>query len=244
MTMLDRMRRHKNWLKWSLVLVVLAFIALYIPASNNSATGAGLNDAVATVEGSDVTVAEFRQAYNRQMQAYRSAYGANMDERLLRQLGIDQRIVQQLIEEEIALVEAKRLGISASDEEVRARILAIPSFQENGQFIGYERYRQMLQVQNPPVRESDFEGIQPWRGLRPCSPDGLPYLGRSARIKNLVVATGHGMMGISLGPITGKLVSQLVCGEKPEIDLALLSPDRWGQSSLMRMRRFLVIDSR
>ena len=157
MTMLDRMRRHKNWLKWSLVLVVLAFIALYIPASNNSATGAGLNDAVATVEGSDVTVAEFRQAYNRQMQAYRSAYGANMDERLLRQLGIDQRIVQQLIEEEIALVEAKRLGISASDEEVRARILAIPSFQENGQFIGYERYRQMLQVQNPPVRESDFE---------------------------------------------------------------------------------------
>src|SRR5690606_26523884 len=122
MTMLDRMRRHKNWLKWSLVLVVLAFIALYIPASNNPANGAGLSEAVATVDGNDVTVAEFRQAYNRQMQAYRSAYGANMDERLLRQLGIDQRILQQLVEEEIAMVEARRLGITASDEEVRARI--------------------------------------------------------------------------------------------------------------------------
>ena len=157
MTMLDRMRRHKNWLKWSLVLVVLAFIALYIPASNNSANGAGLNDAVATVEGNEVTVGEFRRAYARQMDAYRQAYGANMDERLLRQLGIDQRIVQQLIEEEVSLAEAKRLGITASDEEVRQRILGIPAFQENGQFIGMERYRQMLQMQNPPMRESDFE---------------------------------------------------------------------------------------
>ncbi|CAN5856877.1 peptidylprolyl isomerase [soil metagenome] len=157
MTMLDRMRRHKNWLKWSLALVVLAFIALYIPAGNNSANGAGMNDAVATVEGNPVTVAQFRRAYTRQMAAYRSAYGANMDERLLRQLGIDQRILQQLIEEEIAIAEAKRLGITATDAEVKQRILAIPSFQENGQFIGYGRYRQMLQMQNPPVRESDFE---------------------------------------------------------------------------------------
>jgi peptidyl-prolyl cis-trans isomerase D len=155
--MLDRMRRHKNWLKWSLVLVVLAFIALYIPSANDPAGGAGLNQAVATVEGNEVTVAQFRQAYERQMQAYRSAYGANMDERLLRQLGIDQRIVQQLIQEEISAAEAKRLGITASDEEVKQRILAIPAFQENGHFIGFDRYRQMLQMQNPPVRESDFE---------------------------------------------------------------------------------------
>ena len=95
MTMLDRMRRHKNWLKWSLALVVLAFIALYIPATNNSANGAGMNDAIATVEGNNVTVAQFRRAYARQMEAYRSAYGATMDERLLRQLQIDQRIVSR-----------------------------------------------------------------------------------------------------------------------------------------------------
>src|SRR5918993_1377537 len=158
MTMLDRMRRHKNWLKWSLALVVLAFVLLYIPDFvRGPATGAGLSDAIATVDGNEVTVGEFRLAYARQMDQYRSMYGGQMDERMLRQLGIDQRVLQGLIEEEISLAEARKLGIAASDEEVKGRILAIPSFQENGQFIGYDRYRQMLQMQNPPVRESDFE---------------------------------------------------------------------------------------
>lgn len=52
-----------------------------------------------------------------------------------------------------------------------------------------------------------------WKGYRPCTPDGLPYLGRSAKISNLIVATGHGMMGLSLGAATGKLVSQIATGQ-------------------------------
>jgi D-amino-acid dehydrogenase len=80
----------------------------------------------------------------------------------------------------------------------------------------------------PAFEPGDFENVQPWRGLRPCSPDGLPYLGRSRRVANLVVATGHAMMGLSLGPITGRLVSELVSGERPAFDLSLLSPDRYG----------------
>ncbi|MEO1009776.1 MAG: FAD-dependent oxidoreductase [Bacteroidota bacterium] len=63
-------------------------------------------------------------------------------------------------------------------------------------------------------------------GLRPVSPDGLPYIGRFPDISNLVVATGHAMMGWSLGPATGKLVQQLVDGKKPEIDLTPFQPDR------------------
>jgi len=158
MTMLDRMRRHKNWLKWSLALVVLAFVLLYIPDFlRGSANGAGLNDAIATVEGRDITVNQFRRAYQRQIQQYRSAYGASMDERLLKQLGIDQRIVQQMIQEEASLAEAKRIGITASDAEVRERILALPAFQENGQFIGDQRYRQLLRMQTPPMRPDEFE---------------------------------------------------------------------------------------
>ncbi|MCB4800345.1 NAD(P)/FAD-dependent oxidoreductase, partial [Neotamlana laminarinivorans] len=47
-------------------------------------------------------------------------------------------------------------------------------------------------------------------GLRPCSPDGLPYIGKSSKCKNLTIATGHAMMGWSLGPATGKLVSEIV----------------------------------
>ncbi len=79
----------------------------------------------------------------------------------------------------------------------------------------------------PKFALEDFAGIQPWRGLRPCSPDGLPYLGRTAQFSNLTIATGHAMMGLSLGPVTGRLVSEMVSGEKPSLDLTLLNPDRY-----------------
>jgi D-amino-acid dehydrogenase len=65
-----------------------------------------------------------------------------------------------------------------------------------------------------------------WYGLRPCSPDGLPYIGRSRKIKNLVLATGHSMLGISLAPGTGKLVSEIVSGVTPSVALDLFDPDR------------------
>ncbi len=66
-----------------------------------------------------------------------------------------------------------------------------------------------------------------WHGLRPCSPDGLPYIGRSSRLKNLIIATGHSMMGLSLGPGTGKLVSELISGGKTSISLQAFDPERY-----------------
>lgn len=79
----------------------------------------------------------------------------------------------------------------------------------------------------PEFTEADFEGIQPWRGLRPCSPDGLPYLGRSQRHSNLTIASGHAMMGLSLGPITGRLVAELLSDTPPSLDIRLLAPERF-----------------
>jgi D-amino-acid dehydrogenase len=79
----------------------------------------------------------------------------------------------------------------------------------------------------PEFTPGDFAEVQPWCGLRPCSPDGLPYLGRAARFSNLTIATGHAMMGLSLAPITGCLVGQLIAGERPSHDLGLLAPDRF-----------------
>lgn len=64
-------------------------------------------------------------------------------------------------------------------------------------------------------------------GLRPCSPDGLPYVGRVARFSNLSVATGHAMMGISLGPITGKLMAEILSDEPLSCSMEGLSPDRY-----------------
>ena len=79
----------------------------------------------------------------------------------------------------------------------------------------------------PDFTPDDFHDLPVWRGLRPCAPDGLPYIGRFARHANLTAATGHAMMGLSLAPITGQLIAQLLSGEKPSIDLTALSPDRF-----------------
>lgn len=79
----------------------------------------------------------------------------------------------------------------------------------------------------PDFAPDDFANVPVWRGLRPCSPDGLPYVGRTALYSNLSVATGHAMMGLSLGPVTGKLMAEILSGESPSIDTRLLSPDRY-----------------
>jgi D-amino-acid dehydrogenase len=77
------------------------------------------------------------------------------------------------------------------------------------------------------LRLEDLKVREIWRGLRPLTPDGLPIVGRPRRFGNLIIATGHAMLGISLGPITGKLVSQLAQGEEPMVDLSALAPDRF-----------------
>lgn len=66
-----------------------------------------------------------------------------------------------------------------------------------------------------------------WHGLRPCSPDGLPYIGKSKTIKNLTIATGHAMMGLSLGPGTGKLVQQIIDQDQLSIWIEPFDPDRY-----------------
>ncbi len=158
MTMLDRMRRHRNWLKWSLGLVCLAFVLFYIPDFlRGTGADAASGDTIAKVDGREITTGEFRRSYQAQLQAYRSAYGGNMSEQLLKQLGVDQQILQSMVDERAALSEADRLGISASDEEVRQRIFSMPAFQENGAFIGEQRYQQLLRMQSPPLTPADFE---------------------------------------------------------------------------------------
>jgi D-amino-acid dehydrogenase len=63
-------------------------------------------------------------------------------------------------------------------------------------------------------------------GLRPLSPDGLPYIGKSSKCNNLTIATGHAMMGWSMGTATGKLVSEIVSDKRTSLDLLAYHPDR------------------
>ena len=66
-----------------------------------------------------------------------------------------------------------------------------------------------------------------WAGLRPVSPDGLPYIGRSTRVRNLVIATGHAMLGVAMGPFTGQLAAEVLQGQTPSFDLTAFNVERF-----------------
>ncbi|KKO88767.1 amino acid dehydrogenase [Sphingobacterium sp. Ag1] len=78
-----------------------------------------------------------------------------------------------------------------------------------------------------PELKVDYPSEKIWYGYRPCSPDGLPYLGRLKKFDNVLVAGGGGMMGLSLGPAYGKVVADLLAGQKIESEIAGFRPDRF-----------------
>ncbi len=91
--------------------------------------------------------------------------------------------------------------------------------------------RRLQAVRRAPARycvwPHEGQVVELWRGLRPCTPDGLPLVGRPRRLENLLIATGHAMKGMCLGPLTGKTVAALVAGDDPPLDPSPLSPDRF-----------------
>ena len=156
MTMLDRMRRHRGWLKWTLALVVLTFVAFYAPLRNRQAR---LTDAVADINGSPITTAEFRRVMNRRLQDFQSSGGASLPPETLRQLGFDRQVLQQLVDQRAMEVEAQRRGLTVTDTEVTQAITHLPIFMQDGQFVGAERYRMTLRSLRPPFQEKDFEQL-------------------------------------------------------------------------------------
>lgn len=79
----------------------------------------------------------------------------------------------------------------------------------------------------PRFTPDDFSKVDPWTGLRPVSPDGIPYLGKVTGLPNLIVATGHAMMGLSLAPVSGRLVADLLSGDAPFRAIDAMSPGRF-----------------
>jgi peptidyl-prolyl cis-trans isomerase D len=203
--MLDRMRRHKGWLKWSLALVVLTFVVFYIPDFLTTSTGAAPSEVLADVEGEPITVGQFTRRYNAQVAAYRNAYGGQMNDTLLKQLGIDRQILQQLVDEEAMVAESRKQGITVSDIEIRERILALPGFQENGRFIGEQRYRQLLQNQPTPMTTAEFE-----RSLR-----------RALQIEKLRNAL-TGWMSVTDADVAAEYRRR---NEKVKLDVVVITPE-------------------
>ncbi|ULQ51512.1 NAD(P)/FAD-dependent oxidoreductase [Flavihumibacter fluvii] len=87
-------------------------------------------------------------------------------------------------------------------------------------------------VESIPAYFPDLQLAMPekkdvWYGFRPCSPDGLPYIGYAKSLDNLIVAGGHAMMGLSLGPATGKLVAELASHQKTSVAIEAFDPNRF-----------------
>ncbi|MEO5819998.1 MAG: peptidyl-prolyl cis-trans isomerase [Vicinamibacteraceae bacterium] len=154
MTMLDRMRRHRGWLKWIMGIVAVAMAAFFVPWESRTVQ---LDEAVADVDGTAITAGEFRRELSQRLQQFTAGGGGSLPPETLKQLGFDNQVLTQLIDRKAIEAEAVRRGLRVTDTEVVQFIQHIPAFRENGQFVGTARYRAVLRAQRPPLREEDFE---------------------------------------------------------------------------------------
>lgn len=129
------------------------------------------------------------------------------------------RLCSILVEARVAVTPIGGTLRFAGTMEITGLDLSINQARVNGMLKSIPRYF-------PEFQPEDFAGLPIWSGLRPCSPDGLPYIGRFGGWTNLSAATGHAMMGVSLAPATGKLMASMLSNERSETDISLLSPDR------------------
>ncbi len=127
---------------------------------------------------------------------------------------------------------------------VEARIAATPAL--NGtRYVGVMelgepnfdfRKGRIVQMQRQAPLYYNFElppspNLLSWIGNRPCTPDGVPYIGRLSQFDNLNIATGHAMMGMSTGPATGELMAQILHQEKPFMNVEPFNPNRYQTSA-------------
>ncbi len=126
------------------------------------------------------------------------------------------------------LVEAK-VGVTPMNGFTRfAGTMEIGGINNN---IDYTRVKSIVKLaesfyKNLKISKTDIDNAA--CGLRPCTPDGLPFIGRHSKFKNLTIATGHAMMGWSMGPGTGKLISEIISDKKLSLDLNPFSVQRFG----------------
>jgi D-amino-acid dehydrogenase len=127
----------------------------------------------------------------------------------------------------VAMAESKVVLTPMEDTLRFAGTLELAGFDQSIDLGRVQAILKAVRAYFPDLDPDTLELLEIWQGLRPCSPDGLPYLGRTPRYDNVILATGHGMLGISLAPITGKIVSQLCANDTPAINMAALGVERF-----------------
>ena len=142
--MLKTMRNSFHQLKWTLFAVIAVFILGFVFWSGSGTSGDPEGQIVARVGSDRITAAEFDRQYKAQVERYRQMYQGNFSPELERALDLPRNVLDSMIERILRLEAAKRYNLQVSDDELASKIYELPFFQENGQFIGREKYERML----------------------------------------------------------------------------------------------------
>jgi len=152
--MLELMRKHaRNWImKVLLGIIIIVFIFYF-----GSLGGRQQTEVIATVDGKNLTYADFQREYRNMVEAYRQRLGDKVAEQMIKEGVLKEQALDNLIYQTILLKKAAELGLQVSDEEMRNFIMAVPAFQRNGVFDD-RLYKQALRYNK--ITAEEFEGIQ------------------------------------------------------------------------------------
>jgi peptidyl-prolyl cis-trans isomerase D len=142
--MLKTMRNSFHHLKWTLFAVIAVFILGFVFWSGSSSDPNTGGQIVARVGAERITAVDFDRQYRAQVERYRQMYQGNFSPELERALDLPRNVLDFMIERMLRLEAAQRLNLHVSDQELAQKLMTLPFFQDNGQFIGREKYEKML----------------------------------------------------------------------------------------------------
>ena len=126
-----------------------------------------------------------------------------------------------------AILTERKVAITPMNGFTRfAGTMEIAGINHNINKVRVEAIANGVQEYYPDIKIADTEKLDAASGLRPVSPDGLPYIGKPSKCNNLTIATGHAMIGWSMATATGKLVSEIIDGANTSMSIVSFSPDR------------------
>jgi peptidyl-prolyl cis-trans isomerase D len=157
--MLPLFRRKKSWVKYVMSVVIVALgattVFLFVGSPTGFMSGVGAQN-VAEIGGQSISAKEFSRHYSRVYDTYNQMYNLNSQPpEIVKQLGIGENALNQLVSQYAVVEEAQRQGIEVSPEELVKRIQDLPFFQVNGKFVGVEQYK--LAVQSTGYSAPEFE---------------------------------------------------------------------------------------
>ncbi len=157
--MLKTMRRSFHQLKWTLFVVIIVFVLGFVFFSGSNWGGDTATQVVARMGSDQISAVEFDRIYQTQVQRYREMYKGSFSPELARALDLPRQVLDGMIDRKLRIESAERLNLRVSDEELAREIAALPFFQENGQFIGADKYSERLR-QAGVASETFEEGLR------------------------------------------------------------------------------------